>query len=302
MIDILYNELLFCVLQDACSYFLERMVTWSTSIKLTKVLHSGYVFHSKEKLPSEKLPTKRDVIERILNEENFLQQSAAGVVAKELINICIFCNVYPVNEKIVKQDIFALVKTFSSINRYSKKKRGKSFLQKEAKFMTDMDELFDIFCSDNQQRRQLEKQHLLRMTDKAFKFYSDQKGLRLMKRFNIVETLTTYDVKFAERALGQQKLLDSSLPSVNVGAGTSISAQTSDNSDYDASQSLSKSESMSSEELFSQEPNEQNRLEWPNLVMMSERYQLSDRASAAVANVCTERCWLNYRFGQNLCH
>ena len=57
-------------------------------------------FHSKEKqkLPSEKLPTKKDAIERVLNEENFLQQSAAGVVAKELINIWIFCNVYPVNE------------------------------------------------------------------------------------------------------------------------------------------------------------------------------------------------------------
>jgi len=45
-------------------------------------LHSGHAFHSKEKLPSEKLPTKRDVIEHVLNEENFLQQSAAGVVAK----------------------------------------------------------------------------------------------------------------------------------------------------------------------------------------------------------------------------
>ena len=52
------------------------------------------------------------------------------------------------------------MKTFSSINRYSKK-RGKSFLQKEAEFMRDMDELSDIFCSDDQQRRQLEKQHLL---------------------------------------------------------------------------------------------------------------------------------------------
>ena len=41
-----------------------------------------------------------------------------------------------------------------------------------------------------------------------------------------------------------------------------------------------------SQELFSlsQEPNEQNKMEWPNLAMMSERYQLSDRASAAVAN------------------
>jgi len=122
------------------------------------------------------------------------------------------------------------------------------------------------------------------MTDRDFEFYSDQKGPRLMKCFKIVETLTAYDVKFAEGALSQQLLLDSSLPSVNVGAGATISAQTSDNSDYDASQSLSKSESMLSEELFSQEPNEQNRIEWPNLAMMSERYQLSDRASAAVAN------------------
>ena len=104
-----------------------------------------------------------------------------------------------------------------------------------------------------------------------------------MKCFNIVKTLTTADVKFAERALGQEKLLDSSLPSVNVGAGASMSAQTSDTSDY-VSQSLSKSESMPAEELFSQEPNEQNRMEWPNLAMMSERYQLCDRASAAVAN------------------
>jgi len=157
VIDFLYNGLLFCALQDACSYFLKRMVTRSTSIKLTKVLHSGYVFHSKEKLPSEKLPTKRGVIERVVNEENFLQQSAAGVVAKELIIIWIFCNVYPVNEITVKQKIFTLMKTFSSIDRYSKKKRGKSFLQKEVEFMRDMDELFDIFCSGDQQRRQLEK-------------------------------------------------------------------------------------------------------------------------------------------------
>jgi len=147
-----------------------------------------------------------------------------------------------------------------------------------------MDEIFDIFCSDDQQKRQLERQHLLRMTDNDFEFYSDRKGPRLMKCFNILETLTTSDVKFAERALGQQKLLDSSLLSVNVGAGASIFAYTSDNSDHGASQSLSKSESISSEELFSQERNEQNRMEWPTLAMMSERYQLSDRASAAVAN------------------
>ena len=47
------------------------------------------------------------------------------------------------------------MKTFSSIDQYSKKKRGKSFLQKEAEFMIDIDELFDIFFSDDQQRDSL---------------------------------------------------------------------------------------------------------------------------------------------------
>jgi len=106
-------------------------------------------------------------------------------VAKELINIWIFCKVYPVNEMAVKQKIFALMITFSSIDHYSKKKHGKSFHQKAAEFMRDLDELLNFFCSDDQQRRQLEKQHLLGLTDKDFEFYSDQKGPRLMKCFNI---------------------------------------------------------------------------------------------------------------------
>jgi len=40
------------------------------------------------------------------------------------------------------------------------------------------------------------------MINKDFELYSDQKGPRLMKCFIIVETLTTSDVKFAEKALG----------------------------------------------------------------------------------------------------
>jgi len=64
-------------------------------------LHSGHVFHNKE-ITLRKIPTKRDVIESVLNEENFLQQSDAGVVGKVLINIRIFCNVYPINEITVK--------------------------------------------------------------------------------------------------------------------------------------------------------------------------------------------------------
>ena len=41
---------------------------------------------------------------------------------------------------------------------------------------------------------------------------------------------------------------------------------------------------MTLEELFSQEMNEQSRMERPNLTVMSECYQISDRAIAAVAD------------------
>ena len=87
------------------------------------------------------------------------------------------CN--PVHELTVKEKIFYLTKIFSSIDRYSKKKSRGSFLKKEAEFITDMDQLSDIFCSD-EKRRELEKLNQLRMTSKDFDFYADQKGPRLI--------------------------------------------------------------------------------------------------------------------------
>ena len=46
-----------------------------------------------------------------------------------------------------------------------RKKRGEAFLQKKKEFMSTIDEIFDVFCADDKQRRILEKQHGLKMTD-----------------------------------------------------------------------------------------------------------------------------------------
>ena len=95
------------------------MKTRSSSVKITKVLYSGHVFVSKKKFQKRKLPTKKDVIERVLEKDNFLQKSAAGIVAKYLIDYWIWCNVYPVYELTDKEKIFNLIKIFSLIDRYS---------------------------------------------------------------------------------------------------------------------------------------------------------------------------------------
>ena len=45
------------------------------------------------------------------------------------------------------------VNCFSALDRWSKKKRGEAFLQKEKEFMSTIDEIFDVFCADDKQRR-----------------------------------------------------------------------------------------------------------------------------------------------------
>ena len=69
---------------------------------------------------------------------------------------------------------FSFVNCFSALDRWSRKKRGEAFLQKEKEFMSTIDEIFDVFCADDKQRRILEKQHGLKMTDDDYAFYKDQ--------------------------------------------------------------------------------------------------------------------------------
>ena len=62
-----------------------------------------------------------------------------------------------------------LVKNFSKINSVSKSKRnGSAFKRNVIHFMENVNTLFDIFCKNNSQRRKLEKDKLLRMSNTDF--------------------------------------------------------------------------------------------------------------------------------------
>ncbi|OAF63538.1 hypothetical protein A3Q56_08753, partial [Intoshia linei] len=82
-----------------------------------------------------------------------------------------------------------LVKEFSVIDRYSKKQRGTTFLNRENDFMADCDKIFNIFCSDSKQRRKLKEEHQLKMSDDDFIFYKDQKNKRIFKCSEQVDSL-----------------------------------------------------------------------------------------------------------------
>ena len=129
----------------------------STSVK--KILHSEHTFSTLDSFPPGVLPTKRHVIERILHLKNFLTFNAANDIAREIYDRWVWCNVYPIHLYTISKKVQSFVNCFSALDRWSKKKRGEAFLQKEKEFMSTIDEIFDVFCADDKQRRILEKQH-----------------------------------------------------------------------------------------------------------------------------------------------
>ena len=126
-------------------------MTTRRSASNVKVLHSGYTFTGSKSFPSGILPTKCQVLERIIQFENFRTLDVANDVAKEIHDRWVWCNVYLLHYLTISKKVQALVVAFSKLDRYPKKKRGASFLEKEAEFLSDIDKLFDvssIWCSE----------------------------------------------------------------------------------------------------------------------------------------------------------
>ena len=55
-----------------------------------------YKFTSKNSFSKNTLPTKRDVLERLLHKSHWQTRAAHEVVAQELIDVWVFCHVYPI--------------------------------------------------------------------------------------------------------------------------------------------------------------------------------------------------------------
>ena len=148
--------------------------------------------------------------------------------------------------------------------------------------MSTIDELFDVFCSDDKQRRILEKQHSLKMTDEDFAFYKDQTSIWVRKRVDAVVPLTSSERQFLRRS----QLLQSHPEPPTCSSATSTFESALDFLSESSSTNTDQSQSSATSEFIPESmPYEnQNRMDWPNLARMCERFQISDRAVAAIAN------------------
>ena len=74
-----------------------------------------YLFKSCDSFPNGVLSTKRDVLQRLLHERNWRTRAAAVIVANELHECWIHCNVYCINVDGIVFRILTLVKDFRQI-------------------------------------------------------------------------------------------------------------------------------------------------------------------------------------------
>ena len=85
------------------------METRKRSVKMTKTFHGGHTFCCSDKIPEGTLPTKQDVIDRVLSEDHFFSMNAARVVAAELVEHWIWSNAYPIYKLTVARKIFNIM-------------------------------------------------------------------------------------------------------------------------------------------------------------------------------------------------
>ena len=117
-----------------------------------KTSHSAHIFTSRDSFPLGVLPTKRQVIKRILHLKKYRTEKAANNIAEEIHDRWIWCNVYQIHQYTISKKVYCLVASFSTLNYWTKSRRGKTFFQKESDFISTIDELFDFFVLINSKK------------------------------------------------------------------------------------------------------------------------------------------------------
>ena len=115
------------------------------------------------------------------------REEAALIVAELVQEHWLFCNLYTIATKNIRNHILRLYGQFISLIQTRKQRQNKSYEEKAAKFNNESKHLFDIFCTDTETRKKLEHMHGVKMTEMEWKFLDDQRSERKMYCENFVD-------------------------------------------------------------------------------------------------------------------
>ena len=184
--------------------------------------------------------------------------------------------------------ILTLVKDFRQIESQPKKgKKGfntsATFNYNMTKFLRDIEELLDIFCNDQKQRRKREEIYKLKMNKDDFAFYEDQIAPRKRKCLNVVKPINQSDINFLQKMSQKQSNSNNtvSTSSANIDIVLGFASETSTSENSEISVSFDSALTCSSKSIL-----QQNRVTLKELAIVCERYEheVFDRAGAAIAS------------------
>ena len=174
---------------------------------------NGITYRPCEQLSIGVLPTKRNVLECMLYlmrpgapGPQIKVEEASNILARNLTRHWGFANIYTKDWRYVARDITKLYKTAHNNWRYSAKsmKKSEQWKKNMDKFNTGMEELFNIFCTDDAARKKQEEITGIKMRKEEFDFLEDMKSERKMYCDNFVDRTWK---KYHERKLKEEKYL-----------------------------------------------------------------------------------------------
>ena len=203
-----------------------------------------YLFKSCDSFPNGALPTKRDVMQRLLHQRNWRTRAAAVIVANELYERWIHCNIFCISVDGIVFRILTFVKDFRQIESQPKKGKKRfntsaTFNYKMTEFLRDIEELFGIFFNDQKQRRKLEEINKLKMNEDDLAFHEYQMDPRKRKCLDVVEPIDQSDISFLQKMSQKQSssnnTVSTSSSNIDIVIGFESDASTSESSEVSVS-------------------------------------------------------------------
>ena len=155
---------------------------------------------------------------------------------------------------------YLLSKIFDSLNLRKKREKGFNtsaiFNYNMTEFLCDIKELFNIFCNDQKQQRNLEEINKLKMNEDDFAFYGDQIGPRKRKCLNVVEPIDQSDINFFQKMSQTQSNSNNtvSTSSANIDIVIDFQSDTSTSENSEISVSFDLALPCSSKSILQQNP------------------------------------------------
>ena len=163
--------------------------------KTTKVINN-VTYTESSGLPPGVLPTKRDVAESMLyltrsdiaGSQGRNLNDAALILAFALQSQWEYCTVYTIGYRYIRDKILDFYNVFKTNFQYRQKKTDK-WKSRMDSYNADMDQIFDIYCSNDEARKRREEAVGVPMGEAEFAFLEDMRTVRKQYCDNFVDRI-----------------------------------------------------------------------------------------------------------------